>query len=72
MAISDRSFTIGIEQEYLLVDPDSHALSPAPDGLMHACQCELGDQVSPLALSGNSRPSPLFDMPEGESTWILR
>jgi len=54
MAISDRSFTIGIEEEYLLVDLDSYALSPAPDGLMHACQCELGDQVSPLALSGKS------------------
>lgn len=40
-------FTIGIEEEYLLVDPDTLALSEAPDELMQACQAELGDLVSP-------------------------
>ncbi|WP_343035346.1 carboxylate-amine ligase [Parasulfitobacter algicola] len=41
------SFTMGIEEEYLLVDRDSLALAEAPDGLMAACQSELQDQVSP-------------------------
>jgi carboxylate-amine ligase len=40
-------FTIGIEEEYLLVDLDSYALTAAPDALMEACKNDLGDQVSP-------------------------
>ncbi len=40
-------FTIGIEEEYLLVDRDSCALVEAPDGLMEACAAELEGQVSP-------------------------
>ncbi|MBS0124410.1 carboxylate-amine ligase [Thetidibacter halocola] len=40
-------FTIGIEEEYLLVDLDSYALAQAPPGLMEACAAELEDQVSP-------------------------
>lgn len=40
-------FTIGIEEEYLLVDLDSYALAAAPDALMEACKNDLGDQVSP-------------------------
>lgn len=40
-------FTIGIEEEYLMVDRDSLALTPAPEALMAACQSDLGDQVSP-------------------------
>ncbi|MEQ9258101.1 MAG: carboxylate-amine ligase [Roseovarius sp.] len=40
-------FTIGIEEEYLLVDRDSLALAEAPPGLMEACQKELQEQVAP-------------------------
>ena len=40
-------FTIGIEEEYLLVDKDSLALCAAPDALMDACKHALEDQVSP-------------------------
>ena len=40
-------FTIGIEEEYLLVDLDSFALAAAPEALMKACRDDLGDQVSP-------------------------
>ena len=40
-------FTIGIEEEYLMVDRDSFALTPAPEALMKTCQAELGEQVSP-------------------------
>ena len=51
MALSNPRFTIGIEEEYLLVDRDSLALSPAPQALMDACQSELQDQVSPEFLN---------------------
>ena len=40
-------FTLGIEEEYLLVDLDSYELAEAPEALMQACQCDLQDQVSP-------------------------
>jgi len=43
----DGNFTIGIEEEYLLVDCDSLGLAEAPDGLMAACAEELEDQVAP-------------------------
>ena len=43
----DGEFTIGIEEEYLLVDRDSLALSEAPPELMEACQAELQGQVAP-------------------------
>lgn len=40
-------YTLGIEEEYLLVDRDSRDLAQAPEALMQACQAELQDQVSP-------------------------
>jgi carboxylate-amine ligase len=39
-------FTIGIEEEYLLVDLDSLALAATPDALMAASKSDLQDQVS--------------------------
>ncbi|WP_425090478.1 carboxylate-amine ligase [Tropicimonas sp. S265A] len=41
------SFTMGIEEEYLLVDLDSLQLAEAPQALMDACRAELAGQVSP-------------------------
>jgi len=41
------SFTLGVEEEYLLVDRESLDLAAAPDSLMADCAAELGDQVSP-------------------------
>ena len=41
------TFTMGIEEEYLLVDRDSLELVEAPSALMEACKSELEDQVSP-------------------------
>lgn len=43
----DPDFTLGIEEEYLLVDPRTGDLAPAPEGLMAACHKALGDRVSP-------------------------
>ncbi|MCH2095089.1 MAG: carboxylate-amine ligase [Rhodobacteraceae bacterium] len=45
--MSDPSFTLGIEEEYLLVDADSLSLAEVPEGLMAACTSELQGQVSP-------------------------
>ncbi|MEM6482102.1 MAG: carboxylate-amine ligase [Pseudomonadota bacterium] len=41
------AFSIGIEEEYLLVDCDTFDLAEAPDGLMEACAAELEGQVAP-------------------------
>ncbi|MCR9112474.1 MAG: carboxylate-amine ligase [Rhodobacteraceae bacterium] len=47
MADPNTNFTIGIEEEYLLVDRDSLDLAEAPPELMEACAEELQDQVAP-------------------------
>ncbi|MFT5175820.1 MAG: carboxylate-amine ligase [Gammaproteobacteria bacterium] len=42
----DHDFTVGIEEEYLLVDPASRDLLRAmPSGLLEDCQREIGPQV---------------------------
>ncbi|MFT4714918.1 MAG: carboxylate-amine ligase [Paracoccaceae bacterium] len=41
------SFTMGIEEEYLLVDLETLDLAVAPDALMADCAAELEGQVSP-------------------------
>jgi carboxylate-amine ligase len=48
MSLSEPSFTIGIEEEYLLVDPQTRDLliDPAPE-LLKACEDALGSQVTP-------------------------
>lgn len=51
MSMQEPDFTIGVEEEYLLVDKDSLDLAPAPDGLMEACSAELEGQVSPEFLN---------------------
>ena len=40
-------FTIGIEEEYLLVDKETFALAHAPDSLIDACTRDLQGKVSP-------------------------
>ncbi len=45
--MSDPSFTVGIEEEYLLVHADTGDLAEAPEALMAACKADLDDQVSP-------------------------
>lgn len=45
--MSEPDFTIGIEEEYLLVDRNSLMLAKAPDALMDQCTAALGGQVSP-------------------------
>lgn len=42
-----QEFTLGIEEEYLLVDRDSLELAKAPAALMEACQADFEGQVSP-------------------------
>ena len=46
--MQEPEFTLGIEEEYLLVDKTSRDLvRKAPDGLMQKCESVLDDQVSP-------------------------
>lgn len=44
-------YTLGIEEEYLLVDAESCALVDVPDALMSDCAKALGDKVSPEFLA---------------------
>ncbi len=45
--MSSPAFSLGIEEEYLLVDRDSLRLAEAPEALMEACSAKLEGQVSP-------------------------
>ena len=48
MTHAEPTFTLGIEEEYLLVDAESGVLArDVPDTLIAACAEELGEQVSP-------------------------
>ena len=48
MAIAEPSFTLGIEEEYLLVDRDSRDLvAESRPGMMEACVDRLGGSVAP-------------------------
>lgn len=47
MSYSGPSFTLGVEEEYLLVDRDTLDLVAAPEALMADCAAELEGQVSP-------------------------
>jgi len=40
-------FTMGVEEEYLLVDAQSFELARAPQALMDSCMAEMDGQVSP-------------------------
>lgn len=44
---AEPSFTIGIEEEYLLVDRETLDLAQAPEGLIADCAAEFEGQVSP-------------------------
>lgn len=45
--MANPAFTLGIEEEYLLVDKDSLDLAVAPDTLMAECAADLQGKVSP-------------------------
>ncbi|MEE8293046.1 MAG: glutamate-cysteine ligase family protein, partial [Kiloniellales bacterium] len=48
MSNQEPSFTIGIEEEYLLVDKETRALVvDPPDSLMKECEAKLEGRVSP-------------------------
>ncbi|MDX8351379.1 carboxylate-amine ligase [Cognatiyoonia sp. IB215182] len=47
MAGAEPEFTIGIEEEYLLVDQETGRLAQAPDALIDACKADLEGKVSP-------------------------
>ncbi|RVT84481.1 carboxylate-amine ligase [Rhodobacteraceae bacterium CCMM004] len=45
--MADPDFTMGIEEEYLLVDAETYDLAEAPEALIEACAEDIGGQVSP-------------------------
>ncbi|MCU4653552.1 carboxylate-amine ligase [Roseibacterium sp. SDUM158016] len=45
--MTEKAYTLGIEEEYLLVDRQTGALTEAPPELMDACAAKLEGQVSP-------------------------
>ena len=47
MSVPEPSFTMGIEEEYLLVDRETRDLVEAPSDLMDECTARLASQVSP-------------------------
>ncbi len=47
MPFQEPPFTIGVEEEYLLVDAQTLELARAPQALMDSCMAEMGGQVSP-------------------------
>ena len=48
MSLPEPSFSIGIEEEYMLVDRETRDLvSEPPPSMMAICEAQLGDQVSP-------------------------
>lgn len=47
MSIKEPSFSLGIEEEYLLVNQETLDLAAAPDALMNACVQKLEKKVSP-------------------------
>ena len=46
MPVPEPELTMGIEEEYLLVDKETLDLAVAPEALMEACQKDIADQVS--------------------------
>jgi len=47
MAGSEPDFTLGVEEEYLLINRETGALADAPEKLMERCRSALEGQVSP-------------------------
>ncbi len=47
MPYQEPPFTMGVEEEYLLVDRDTLELARAPQALMDSCMAEMDGQVSP-------------------------
>ncbi|WP_428542990.1 carboxylate-amine ligase [Profundibacter sp.] len=47
MPFQEPPFTIGVEEEYLLVDAQTLELARAPQALMDSCMAEMDGQVSP-------------------------
>ncbi len=60
MTVAEPQFTIGIEEEYLLVDRESRDLiAEDPKGMMKECEKLLAEQVAPE-----------FPYPRGPSRWL--
>ena len=74
MDVSEHSFTLGLEEEYLLIDQNTLDLVEAPEQLMADCAARLGDQVSPEFLACQievcALPSTRLPMATGWRLWL--
>ncbi|MEN0079605.1 MAG: carboxylate-amine ligase [Pseudomonadota bacterium] len=70
------ALTLGIEEEYLLVDLKTRDLVEAPEALMSACADEMSDQVSPEFLQCQieigTRVMPDIASAREELRWLRR
>ena len=51
MMQDEPNFSLGIEEEYLLVDPQTCELVDVSQDFMQRCNAELKDQVRPQSLN---------------------
>lgn len=60
MSSKTESFTIGVEEEYQIIDPDTYELSSSSHALLPAAQKKLGDKAQPeLQLSQVEAATPV-------------
>ena len=73
MAVERPAFTIGIEEEYLLVDPETRDLMRDPgEPVMEECRAILGSQVSPEFLKAQVEVGTRVSNTVGEARDDLR
>ncbi|MFH1105053.1 MAG: carboxylate-amine ligase [Actinomycetota bacterium] len=73
MAVERPAFTIGIEEEYLLVDPETRDLMRDPgEPVMEECRAILGSQVSPEFLKAQVEVGTRVSKTVGEARDDLR
>src|SRR5687768_7621957 len=72
-AIATEPFTIGIEEEYQIVDPVSRELRPAQEGVLPKASRALGQGVQPeLHLSSIEVASPICQTLEEARSELVR
>ncbi len=72
-SFQDPTFTIGIEEEYLLIDPETRNLADDPPAtILEQCRKRIGDQVTPEFLRSQIEVGTKVCSTIGEATEELR
>ena len=76
MTFADPQFTLGIEEEYLLVDRETRDLSEPPAAMIEACQSKIKDLVRPEFLKSQievgTRVCRNIGQARDDLTWLRR